>query len=40
MPAGAQDDWRTARGWLETRVVILTETGLARHPERLSLIHI
>ncbi|WP_266171218.1 SbcC/MukB-like Walker B domain-containing protein [Dyella subtropica] len=35
MPAGTQDDWRSARGWLETRVVILTETGLRENKARM-----
>jgi chromosome segregation protein len=35
MPAGTQDDWRTARAWLETRVVILTETGLRENKARM-----
>ncbi|MGX6566037.1 SbcC/MukB-like Walker B domain-containing protein [Cupriavidus necator] len=35
MPAGAQDDWRSARAWLEARVVILTETGLRENKARM-----
>ncbi|PZQ10813.1 SbcC/MukB-like Walker B domain-containing protein [Pseudoxanthomonas winnipegensis] len=35
MPAGTQDDWRSARAWLEARVVILTETGLRENKARM-----
>ncbi|MBK6927239.1 MAG: hypothetical protein IPH15_06650 [Comamonadaceae bacterium] len=35
MPAGTQDNWRSARAWLEARVVILTETGLRENKARM-----
>lgn len=35
MPPGTQDDWRSARAWLEARVVILTETGLRENKARM-----
>ncbi len=35
MPATTQDDWRSARTWLEARVVILTETGLRENKARM-----
>ncbi|WP_150428725.1 SbcC/MukB-like Walker B domain-containing protein [Dechloromonas sp. CZR5] len=35
MPAGTQDDWRSARAWLEARVIILTETGLRENKARM-----
>lgn len=35
IPAGSQDDWRSARAWLEARVVILTETGLRENKARM-----
>lgn len=35
MPLGTQDDWRSARAWLEARVVILTETGLRENKARM-----
>lgn len=35
MPAGTQDDWRSARAWLEARVLILTETGLRENKARM-----
>lgn len=35
MPAGTQDDWRSARAWLGARVTILTETGLRENKARM-----
>jgi chromosome segregation protein len=35
MPADTQDDWRSARAWLEARVVILNETGLRENKARM-----
>ncbi|RXV65390.1 hypothetical protein D1006_35515 [Burkholderia stabilis] len=35
MPAGTQDDWRSARAWLEARVIILNETGLRENKARM-----
>jgi uncharacterized protein YPO0396 len=35
MPTGTQDDWRSARAWLEARVVILRETGLRENQARM-----
>lgn len=35
MPAGTQDDWRSARAWLDARVVILKETGLRENKARM-----
>jgi len=35
MPAGIQDDWRSARAWLEMRVVVLNETGLRENKARM-----
>lgn len=35
MAAGTQDDWRSARAWLEARVLILTETGLRENKARM-----
>lgn len=35
MPAGTQDDWRSARAWLGARVIILTETGLRENKARM-----
>lgn len=35
MPAGTQDDWRSARAWLDARVVILNETGLRENKARM-----
>lgn len=35
MPTGTQDDWRSARAWLEARVTILTETGLRENKARM-----
>jgi len=35
MPAGTEDDWRSARAWLEARVTILTETGLRENKARM-----
>jgi uncharacterized protein YPO0396 len=35
MPVGTQDDWRTARAWLEARVLILKETGLRENKARM-----
>lgn len=34
-PPDTLDDWRTARAWLEARVVILTETGLRENQARM-----
>lgn len=35
LPAGTQDDWRSARAWLEARVVVLNETGLRENKARM-----
>ncbi|HFF2829687.1 TPA: SbcC/MukB-like Walker B domain-containing protein [Stenotrophomonas maltophilia] len=35
MPADPQDDWRSARRWLEARVLVLTETGLRENKARM-----
>lgn len=35
MPTGTQDDWRSARAWLEARVVVLNETGLRENKARM-----
>jgi chromosome segregation protein len=35
LPAGTLDDWRSARAWLESRVVILNETGLRENKARM-----
>lgn len=35
VPTGTQDDWRSARAWLEARVVILRETGLRENQARM-----
>lgn len=35
VPTGTQDDWRSARAWLEVRVVILRETGLRENQARM-----
>ncbi|KML21694.1 hypothetical protein VK92_10820 [Burkholderia sp. LK4] len=35
MPAGTQDDWRSARAWLDARVIVLTETGLRENKARM-----
>ncbi len=35
MPTGTQDDWRSARVWLEVRVVVLNETGLRENKARM-----
>lgn len=35
MPPGTQDDWRSARAWLQARVAIFTETGLRENKARM-----
>lgn len=34
-PPGTQDDWRSARAWLQARVLILNETGLRENKARM-----
>lgn len=35
IPAGAQDEWRSARAWLAARVLVLNETGLREYRARM-----
>lgn len=35
IPAGTQDEWRSARAWLAARVLVLNETGLREYKARM-----